>query len=270
MVNEENGPDPRTDYVLVPTVAQTNPDRAAAVIDLLAQENSKWQSFRTVTYQWIMEGVGNGCLQRESSEDPDRDRIEAILDELVAVEQLHLSSQEEVSCKSPGCHSADDQLMNDEAERRLLVCQSMMVRLFRVMLPNTPMWRAMGAGIAPDVRVMTNEELVQSVELASHWKDPAATTCTVPAREEWHDNALDIFLGQESEASLDTDNNAADKGVAASSNLHQATSRMQIDDVEDEFGAVPPFETPTPSHHLQLNGQGSAQKPIVIDDSDDE
>lgn len=268
MVSEESGPDPRTDYVLVPTVAQTNPDRAAAVIELLAQENSKWQSFRTVTYQWIMEGVGNGCLQRESSDDPDRDRIEAILDELVAVEQLHLSTQDEVSLDF--LVPANEQLLDDEAERRLLVCQSMMVRLFRVMLPNTPMWRAMGAGIAPDVRVMTNEELVQSVELASHWKDPAATTCTVPEREEWHDNALDIFLGQESEASLDSDTNAGDNGVAASSSLHQATSRMQIDDDEDEFGAVLPFETPTPSHHLQLNGQGSAQKPIVIDDSDDE
>lgn len=267
VVGSEDGPDPRTDYVLVPTVAQTNPDRSAAVIELLAQENSKWYRYPAVTYEWILEGVRVGSLQNTNSDDPDRHRIEAILEELVALEELHLSTRDEVSCVR--LRQANKQLMNDEAERRLLVCQSMMVRLFRIMLPNTPMWRAMGAGVAPDVGVMTNEELVQSVELASHWKDPAPPACVPPEREEWTDNALDIFLGQESEESWDTDTNAVDNNIAGSSSNHREVSGMQIDSDGSEFRTVR-FQTPTPSPFPLSNGQGSAQKPIVIDDSDDE
>lgn len=145
----------------------------------------------------------------------------------------------------------------------------MMVRLFRIMLPNTPMWRAMGTDVAPDVGDMTNEELVQSVELASHWKDPAVSTCTAPEQEQWNDNALDIFIGQENEGSWDTDANVVESNIASSSSNRQDASKMQVDNDGLDLRTVR-FETPTPPPFPLANGQGSAHKPIVIDDSDDE
>lgn len=98
VVSDEQGPDPRTHYVLVPTVAQTNPERASLVVELLAQENSKWHPFPTVTYEWVLDGVRAGSLQRTTSDDPDRDRIVPILEELAALEEMHSSLTEEVSC----------------------------------------------------------------------------------------------------------------------------------------------------------------------------
>lgn len=97
MLNGDQAPDPRTNYILVPTVAQTNPDRASAVVELLAQENSLWHPFPTVTYQWIVTCVRAGSLQDTSSDDPDRDRIDAVLEELVALEELQLTTEDEVS-----------------------------------------------------------------------------------------------------------------------------------------------------------------------------
>lgn len=144
-----------------------------------------------------------------------------------------------------------------------------MVRLFRVMLPNTPMWRAMPRAAVPEVESMTNEEVVQSVELASHWKDPIASTCPAPESDDWdNNNTLDLFLGQESEGSWGTGVNAVDNSVTGPGGLQQATSRIQIDGNDSELRAVR-FETPTSPSSLRLDN-GSAQKPIVIDDSDDE
>lgn len=116
-------------------------------------------------------------------------------------------------------------MMEDEAERRLLVCQMLMVRLFRTMLPVTPMWRAMPKDGIPGIADMNNEEIVQSVETASHWQDPATTTC-------------------------------ADAG--------------QIDTSRAEFRAVTSETPPPPSTLEPQTDNGSPQKPIVIDDSDDE
>lgn len=51
--------------------------------------------------------------------------------------------------------------------------------------------------------------------------------------------------------------------------LEEETMKMQIDHAETEFRTVR-FETPPPPPITPLEAKGSAEKPIVIDDSDDE